>query len=300
MRGVLTLVLLACTGVTSVLAEPNTPLNWYKLDFPPYTIVNGPFKGQGLGDDIQQFIQARLSGYQHKSLLVNAARLYADLEQGKAVCTVNSDYDAQTDSRNSISLPTNIYFSYSLVSVRLSNQVAPTTLSLGQLLSDQPGALLLAVGRPYQQLDRILANFKPGVHYQTRAGQSLSEGILHMLDKGRAGYTIELCSTVRYLQQNGQFEHGFDCAQIEELPFAIGRAAVTCADNAWGHNVIAQINNILLASRDSQPYRAMMQRWYVPKDPQRRSRYWQYYQDFLLDVTTDDYVPLRPLIESEH
>jgi len=265
-------------------------IDWYKLDFPPYTIKAGTHRGQGLGDRIQAFVSSKLPHYQHRSHFVTTSRLYQDLDEQVSLCTVNSNYDVQASLGRNISLPTNIYYNYNLIS-RLSsadNHMSGNqsgVVSLKQLLDTNAKRLILPTERPYQHLDHWLEPAKRLGNVQISEGVSLSDNALSAIDRRQADYTLELCSTVRYLSATRSFQHQFVCSDIKENPTPFGRAAITCTTNPWGEKVIAEINEILYRYRGRKEYMDLMQRWYVPNDRQQQRRYWQHYRTDLLSVT---------------
>ena len=258
---------------------------WYKLDFPPYTIKEGTYKNRGLGDRIQEFVASRLPQFTHQTRYVTASRLYEDLKNDNQVCTVNSNYDVSSQQRRGISLPTNIYYNYHLVSRFEGEQQETSAVSLSKLLDGRSHRLLLDIARPYQHLDLLLKPYIDNDAIQLQSGKSLSGGILQKLDQGAADYTLELCSTVRYLSATEHFEHRFVCNEIVEHPLPIGRAAITCSQNEWGDKAIGEINAILQRYRGRREYMELMQDWYVPTNPDRKRQYWQHYRHYILSTT---------------
>lgn len=273
--------------VLSVASHAKTDvdtLDWYKLDFPPYTIKNGIHQSQGLGDRIQTFVSQRLNHVEHRTHFVTASQLYKHLAQQKSLCTVNSNYDVDLPLGRNISIPTNIYYNYNVVSRNDSPVPRHGPVSLQALLRQTPERFILDTGRPYQHLDELLARLKANNRVKTFSGLSLSGDILKIIDAGHSDYTLELCSTVRYLSATQSFQHQFVCADIIENPTPFGRAAISCTSNDWGAQLIAKINAILNRHRGRREYMEMMLQWYVPDNVEKRKQYWQHYRTDLLSV----------------
>lgn len=269
----------------SVGYAETTEIVWYKLDFPPYTIKDGPHQSKGLGDKIQQFVSSKMTGYSHESTFVTASRMYADVSSGKQVCSVNSSFDTFSEDRRGISLPTNIYYNYHVVTIE--DMLPPkSNVSLVNLLETRSNRFLLDAGRPYQHLDTLLEPYLSQNAIQLRSGESLSGAILDMIDRNRAEYTLELCSTVRYLSTMHKYKNRFQCMEIAEHPKPVGSAAITCSRSEWGERVVSQINEILLEHRGTDEYKQMMSPWYLPEDKNKHNDYWQHYEKEILQVTS--------------
>ena len=282
-------VLLSSVLLLSVMCHAQQQeILWYKLDFPPYTIKSGEHKNQGLGDKIQHFVSSRMPEFIHRTQFVTASRMYADVGNQKHVCSVNSSFDTFKQDRRGISLPTNIYYNYHLVTREhnLAKVGLNEPVSLGLMLQKHARLFLLDVGRPYQHLDTILRPFIEQNRVQIRNSESLSADLLHMIDRNRADYTLELCSTVRYLSSTEDYQNSFACLEVAEHPKPIGTAAITCSRSYWGAQVVGKINQILLEHRDTEAYKSLMHNWYLPNSEVKQEQYWQHYQREVVAVTS--------------
>lgn len=63
-----------------LLAETIT---WYQPDFPPYVILNGPYKKFGIDNRIVQFVVDRLPEYKHSFEVANYKRILDNLKKGE-------------------------------------------------------------------------------------------------------------------------------------------------------------------------------------------------------------------------
>lgn len=85
--------ILFCLGLGAAPALAATPplplIRWQILDFPPYHIVSGPNRGEGLRDQFLQTLIAELPGFRHEIEVSGAERQTALMRAAQPVCTLS-------------------------------------------------------------------------------------------------------------------------------------------------------------------------------------------------------------------
>lgn len=84
------LLILGLGALPALAASPASPvIRWQILDFPPYHIVNGPHRGEGLRDQFLEALIAQLPGFRHEIEVSGAERQTALMKAAQPVCTLS-------------------------------------------------------------------------------------------------------------------------------------------------------------------------------------------------------------------
>ena len=75
-----TIFLSASFSVVQATEDNQDVICWGEPHFPPYVITNGEKKGQGIDDLIRQDVIEKLTGYSHKYVVGNYARILRKME----------------------------------------------------------------------------------------------------------------------------------------------------------------------------------------------------------------------------
>ncbi|MFA6119872.1 MAG: TIGR02285 family protein [Sideroxydans sp.] len=279
-------LLLCSTGV-----QARETIIWANLHFPPWMILEGSSKGQGVWNLLQQELVTQLPEYDHKFIEMNNARYEQLATEGQKVCKV---YYFKTPERERI-----LYFS-SPATVFLSNYVVmrrdkakllgnPSSISLARLMQDPRFDGSFIEGRSYgSQVDQIIRRLKGQayLHANVTSNQSLFE----FISLGRTDYILEFPAVRAFFEQDLALHPDLVNIAIDEAaPHNI--TYVTCVRNPWGQQVIGQVNDVLRHYIPTPAYRAATLRWYQPEDQRRLSKF---FDRFLVDPLKQPRESFRP------
>ena len=83
---------LACLMVLTMgfaRAEGGETIRWMLTGVPPKFVPDGPFRGQGYGEQQVAFLSKRLPQFDHKLELVTPARLWHEMQAGQGICSID-------------------------------------------------------------------------------------------------------------------------------------------------------------------------------------------------------------------
>ncbi len=277
--------LLICLWPGQALAEQEKEnhITWLILDLPPFFLTDGPDKGSGLADRIQEMVAERLSGRRHRYEVANASRIARELKKDRHVCFAGEFYGNSgflTSAPTVALLPHNIIFRRE----DAHRFGGADTVSLNLLLKNRNLVLGTAQDRLHgPELNRVLERHAGAAHIYRRSGKDTLEGLLKMLLKGRVDYIIEYPASIRYMAKMADAEERIAMVGIEENSQApLIRGAIRCPDTEWGRQMIRKINDILIDIRSSPEYRKAVRDWALP--PGREKEYWKIYEEQILNV----------------
>ncbi|OAS14649.1 hypothetical protein A5481_30265 [Methylobacterium platani] len=270
-------VALALTGPARAEDEQITKqitkqITWTVFDAPPYTIVDGKNRDNGISDRIRRLLTARLSDYRHSTMTVPFPRILTSLKSGAEWCFVGGVKAPDREAFAVFSRPVAMFYPLRIV-VRAPNRArfeALGPLSLRDLLTKHRD-LRTSVLRY-----RALAPAADALFQQYPPGQTYSEfgEAFRMLLNDRLDYLVEFSSIAayhaRYLGAPGAFV-GFPFAEENRVPVF---PRVMCAGTPWGREVVARIDAVLAAERASPAYRGIVEAWAADEDlPRIRAVY---------------------------
>ena len=93
----------------------SSKITWYKPEFPPLSIVNGPDAGKGYSDKIEQYLMANLGLYTHEIMVSPFKRTIRDLKQGLKGCSVTLLKTPERDKFIAFSNPARLLLANSLI-----------------------------------------------------------------------------------------------------------------------------------------------------------------------------------------
>ncbi|MGE8467437.1 MAG: TIGR02285 family protein [Pseudomonas putida] len=265
-------LLLLC-GLLPVLAVPHVTAKerilWLVRDLPPFTIFEGPEKGQGVVDRLLPLLIEQMPEYDHSIVRVNRARGIQMLQdQSSFTCDPTLLWTPERARYVHFSMPSLGVVSGGLV-VRKEGEalVAPfltdNEIDLHGLMSHTPLKLGIVAERSYgTQIDDILRQLPESVlsrHY----GNDATANQLQMQQLGRLPMVMGYWPEVRYLiqQQGGSLaDYHFHPVQgVKRYQFL----HVGCSASALGREAIAHIDQLLPAlRRDTLP--GLYARWLDP------------------------------------
>jgi len=247
--------ILFCLGLGATPAfAANLPaplIRWQILDFPPYHIVNGPHRGEGLRDQFLQALIAELPGFRHEIEVSGAERQTALMKAAQPVCTLSM---LRTPERETF-----MQFAQQPIQLQLPVVlIVPRTVAQdGSLPVEQSGAVslggTLALGKLHlgvvpkrsfgSSIDEVIARARrqrPDAVLEF-AEQGVVAGLLKLMQRGRfelaLGYSLE----VEQLRLNDPGIEELRYFPLTEAP-ALVPAQVGCSRHPDAQHVLRAID----------------------------------------------------------
>ncbi|KYC24725.1 TIGR02285 family protein [Pseudomonas sp. ABFPK] len=263
---------LLCGLLPALLLQPASAkerLFWLVRDLPPFTILEGPEKGQGVIDQLLPLLIRQMPEYDHSILRVNRARGIQMLQDPNSfTCDPTLLWTPERAEYVRFSVPSLGVLSGGLVLRKESEAlVAPyldgQEVDLLNLLSKTPLKLGVVAERSYgTQIDAILRQL-PDTAFSRHYGNDATANLLQMQQLGRLRMVLGYWPEVRYLveQQGGALaDYRFHPVQgVNRYQFL----HVGCSNSELGREAIAHIDHLLPAlRRDVLP--GLYARWLDP------------------------------------
>ncbi|AIN59991.1 TIGR02285 family protein [Pseudomonas soli] len=256
---------LALTSLAGQAAEARERLLWLVRDLPPFTIFEGPAKGQGVIDQLLPMLITRMPEYDHSIIRVNRARGLQMLQEPSFTCDPTLLWTPERARYVHFSLPSLGVLSSGLI-VRKQDQALLTPYLEGQqvdlqrLLTETRLKLGIVAERSYSaQVDEVLRQL-PDTAFSRHYGNDATASLLQMQQLGRLQLVLGYWPEMRYLiqQQNGSLDdyRFYPIRSVNRYQFL----HVGCSDTALGRKAIDHIDQLLPAlRRDTLP--GLYARW---------------------------------------
>ncbi len=237
---------------------------WRISMFPPWTITEGPFKGEGWMDDATRLIQDKMPNYQHKFINAPIARFIRSVKAGKPMCFASTLKKPERKEYLHFSLPAGISLANALVvrKDKLQKFGNPTeSISFETVLQNPSLRGGILTGRSHGTgIDPLLQKY-PDANIDYFSIDH--ENQFRMLLADRLDYVLEFPTSVSYLEKSLEKEgHAATLTIQEQDPYILSHVA--CTKNEWGKKVIDQIDQVLLVERPTALYRSYMEKWRDP------------------------------------
>ncbi|MNS46779.1 hypothetical protein D3C72_792890 [compost metagenome] len=265
-------LVLLCGLLPALLLQPASAkerIFWLVRDLPPFTILEGPEKGQGVIDQLLPLLIRQMPEYDHSIVRVNRARGIQMLQDlNSFTCDPTLLWTPERAEYVRFSMPSLGVLSGGLVLRKDSEAlVAPyldgQEVDLHGLLSKAPLKLGVVAERSYgTQIDAILRQL-PDSAFSRHYGNDATANLLQMQQLGRLRMVLGYWPEVRYLveQQGGALaDYRFHPVQgVNRYQFL----HVGCSNSELGREAIAHIDQLLPAlRRDVLP--GLYARWLDP------------------------------------
>lgn len=279
-------------------------LVWGTTSFPPGYITEGPDKGKGYADLLEQFMREKMPQYEHKIVeSPNWERQLRMMRQGPLVCTSILFYRPPEDraalkGSYILSAPNSVFFLHDVVVHKDNRHLFGDEVSFAKLLQNQD--LTFGYNRPYGIVyDQILADYvglSDGDTFSAldsvtrnsylnsrknifvRNGSNMIDGMLEMLRRKRVDYILEYEVMSRYYQHQAGHENDLVAIPVTEVKDQVNLTAFACSDTPEGEKAIAAINSVLKKFRDTDAFKKTLS-LLIPSG--REDLYWQEYENIL-------------------
>lgn len=241
-------------------AQAGETITWAMFNIPPLAIGSGPTKGQGIQDRVIRHLAEHLPAYEHQEVVAPIARASAEMQLGHHWCALFLR-KPEREAWAEFSLPALMALPNWVVIRRtqLSRfQTFGTPLSLETLLADPSLRISVERERAYgSQIDPLLKPLtRLSLHLDTPQA-------VKMLLAERFDYFLESPAVAQYTARTLDLPDALIALPTNEsgTPYLV---RVACAKNAWGQQVIDEVNAVLRAERPKATYRRLMERWLDP------------------------------------
>jgi uncharacterized protein (TIGR02285 family) len=259
------LLALVCGLAAAGAPEPHDGIVWAAIDFPPFQILGGEFRGSGSFDGLRELLVSRLPGYRHEIMAMTFARREEELRQGQLLCTPGMFRTPEREQLLVFSRPALIHLDNRVVFLASrADRFGGGELDLAGLLMQPDLVGGVISGRSFApNIDALLKRYggQPNlVMRPVRAAQ-----MLEMLASGEIDYTILFPHEAAYLRRQLGLKDALVLRPIAGTPPYIF-THVACSRSAWGESVIARVDRVLEELRATPAYRAYSERWYDQAD----------------------------------
>jgi uncharacterized protein (TIGR02285 family) len=263
--------------VEQVSASTDKTITWYKPEFPPLSIVNGPDAGKGYSDQIENYLTQEMDGFDHQVLVSPFKRTLRDMKKGLNACSVTllktparSEFIAFTKPARLL-LPNDLVVRKGDLSKFNDFKNESGRISLEKLI--QSGAVRIGYsnGRSYTKpIDTLLAKYKGSNILIERLGNEGPKGLLTMLAKGNIDAMFAQPVEAQF--------HGRSigvAADIVQLPineiidYTVG--FIGCSKTPWGEAVIKKIDALLVEAVKRDDFRSFYED-FLDEDSKKRYR----------------------------
>ncbi|MDK9708412.1 MAG: TIGR02285 family protein [Desulforhopalus sp.] len=263
------------------------PLAWMEAVAPPFFIHDGDLKGQGYEDVITEILIANLPQYHHTHMKANISRHYQQWKQGEKACSVGMYKTPERLEFAYYSIPS--VFTLPPVLIIHKNRYeafgGQKMVNLAKILQKNTLVIGRSPNRSYgMAFDSSLKTYSNSKNTFSYESPELSLNLFKMLLAGRIDALPGLPEEAMYLAETMGIRDEIMTLSVEENqanPEA-SLSYVACSKNAWGETVIKSINQVLLAQRPTEIYRAAYERWL---DPSSIEGYRKLYEEVFLSLT---------------
>lgn len=271
--------LLAAVAASSVLlpldpAFGRESVLWAALDFPPFQIRDGHYRGSGSFDGLLDLLTEQLREYDHEVVTMTFARREEEMRQGQRLCTPGLFRTAARERLLVFSLPALIHLDNRLVFLasradRIGSR-EPADLEALLKRSDLVGGII--AGRSFApNIDPLLRQYENAANIVMRPLRSSQ--MFEMLIDGEIDYTILFPHEAAYLARQHGRSGDIVVRPIANTPPYIF-TQVACTKGAWGEAIIDRINRVLAEQQRNPAYRSLSERWYTEPDKEQIRKYY--------------------------
>ena len=259
------LLLLFTSLQTSAEVNTTNQINWAVNTAPPFHIINGDYKQQGLCDALIDTVHRYLPEFKMQRQVLPQPRISRALERSDNLCFACMIHKPQGEQGAYYSMPTHIYLPHHIIANSQAAQRImekyPLPVPLADLLADEGFHFGYPAGRRYGVLQPLIEgqDSRPG-NRLVRSGDDGPLAILQMIDAQRLDYTIDYSIIRRYHELNtGRL---LQLLPIAENHQQLVHGAIGCSNNAWGRNVIDKINSIMPQIRTDADFNQSLDFWF--------------------------------------
>lgn len=243
-------------------AQDQETIRWLTWEQVPNFIIQGKYKGQGIGDALTATLQQKLPQYIHKNIISNTRR-YNKLIRKEDVCVawawvVPGSRDFRTHSR-----PVSLAPRTGIQTLKSKQHLfgrPGETLSLERLLANDQIKLGYLEEMPYsKRVNELLEQYR-GRKNVLFSSRSAVEFNLAMLDSNRVDYFFGFPAQAIFDAEVQGIPNKYQFYNIEEIAMYVSMYT-HCSKTAFGIKVMTEVNKIL-TNEVLMEHLAVVERWY--------------------------------------
>lgn len=261
------LIWLLALGLSAVASaqDNRTDIRWAVNTAPPFHIVSGDYKQQGLCDVLIDTVHRYLPELKKQREILPQPRIGRALERSENLCFACMIAKAQGEQGANYSQPTHVYLPHSIIAnAKAAAQIKAkysVPVPLADLLADEDFHFGYPAGRRYGVLQPLIEGHdnRPG-NRLVRSGENGPVAILQMISSERLDYTVDYSIIRRYHElSTGQLLELLPIAENHNQPV---QGAIGCSNNAWGKSIIEQINGVMPQIRRDAEFQQSLKFWF--------------------------------------
>ena len=242
----------------------NTEITWAINTAPPFHIIDGEYKQQGLCDVLIDTVHRYLPQLKRQRDILPHPRIGRALERSENLCFACMIAKPQGEQGSYYSEPTHSYTPHQIIANAKAasriKQKYSLPVPLADLLADEQFNFGYPAGRRYGVLQPFIEgqDNRPG-NRLVRSGDNGPVAILQMINSERLDYTVDYSMIARYYQLTTEQQLSLlPIAENHQQPVA---GAIGCSNNDWGRNLIRQINQVMPQIRQDAEFQQSLQFW---------------------------------------
>ncbi|HTY04081.1 MAG TPA: TIGR02285 family protein [Rhodocyclaceae bacterium] len=255
------------TGADENKAGSRDTIVWAVLDFPPFQILDGEYRGSGSFDGLNDLLIREMPGVDHEKIPMSFSRREDEMRRGQPLCTPGIFRTPTREGYMVFSAPALVHLDNRLVYLanRAGRFPPGAVLDLEELLkkrTDLVGGVVS--GRSFApNIDVVLRRQASQPNLKMRATQSAQ--IVDQLLKGEIDYTILFPHEAAFIErQLGRPGILATRPILGTPPYIVTHVA--CTRGPWGDRMIAGVNNVLRRHAGTAEYRGLSERWLTGAD----------------------------------
>lgn len=240
-------------------------ITWAINPGPPFHIVAGPLQGEGFCDALVDTLQGLLPQYQHKKVLVPQGRVLEFLSAPNSQMCFPCMIKRTVPPKGVTYTASTHQFPRHVLITRASLMHSTTPIELKSVLSSNKYRYGYPQGRRYGVLDPLLEAYKTDYPelVLARAGPGEADSVLSLIEIGRIDFTIDYPMVLKYHRLVSAKE---PLVALKMLPITENQQeppqnAVGCANNAWGLDVVDNINGVIPQLKNSAKFQQAKTFW---------------------------------------
>ena len=252
-------------------ADEKLSITWWRADFPPLYIVEGPFKNTGYLDQVENLVSAAIPYERTPPKYGNYRRIVFSIRQGPATCSAGL---LKTEERSRIVEYSNPFIGVYGNGVIIPDSTIGSTVrfvegdasyNLEKALKSGSLRLGRSGGRVYGQvLDNIINTQKDQV---VDHSYSLLSGMIRMIEIDRIDMTLGYAHELTFYLRGSTTTQRFRWLPVTGAPRMLG-VYFACTKDEQGKRIIKEINEAIKRFRSDATFQTLYQLW-VPAEMKR-------------------------------
>ncbi|MCP4353678.1 MAG: TIGR02285 family protein [Desulfobacterales bacterium] len=263
----LALLGIAVLSVWFIKSADADTITWYRPNFPPVSIPDGPHADTGYFDRVEQLIVKNLSSYKHKRKLGNAKRILGDIRNQKKIACAALFKTPEREAFTEFSIPALLVLPNGVIVLESKfDKLKPflnanREIDLDRLLGNGKLRLGICVDRRYSgTIDSILRNHTGNKNIYVRYGADLTSGLLSMMIGNRIDYILGYPTEVSYFMNKMKIKKNIRYIPVANME-KYSTGYVGLPKNKWGKEIISKINAILEKHRATPEFLSFYEKW---------------------------------------